>query len=138
MPGGKEQSPLNPTQYPQGPGGTFSSYQPVRMRHMASQTYRNGDRVQLQNDDWGTLVGRSEEAGAGQQAKVPKGQVGEVLGTHPSTGMVNVLYMNTPQVNRNGPMEPYGVAAWHFPSDLQLKNEIRAPGYNVPRSRPVA
>ncbi len=108
------------------------------MFRVSAITYQNGDRVELLNDDKGTYVGRSEQHGAGQEAPIPQGQIGEVLGTHPSTGMVNVLYMNTPEVNTNGPLEPFGVSAWHFPSFLKLRNDIRAPGFNVPRSRPVA
>lgn len=136
-PGGKPQTPLNPAQYPAGPGGTFSSWRPDKLRFVSAQTFVNGDRVQLGHDDVGTLVGRSEAHGAGQPYTVPSGRVGEVLGTHPSTGMVNVLYMGKDFEGR-GPMEPYGAAAWHFPSSLTLRNDIRAPGDNVPRSRPIA
>jgi hypothetical protein len=121
-------TPTNPIQYP---GGTFSKVAAME------QPYQNGDRVQLLNDDMGTLVGRSEAHGAGQQATVSKGSIGEVLGTDPVTNMVNVLHMG-PQFANRGPMEPYGVQAWHWPSDLKPRPDVRAPGPNVPRSRPLA
>lgn len=129
IPGGNPgPTPTNPIQYP---GGTFSHTCASR-RISVDQPFQNGDRVQLLNDDYGTLEGRSPEHGAGQPCPLKAGQVGEVLGTHPSTGMVNVLYMGKPWDN-NGPMEPYGASAWHFPSDLKLRNDIRAPGPAIRR-----
>jgi hypothetical protein len=107
------------------------------MAHVSAQTYQNGDRVELLNSDFGTLVGRSEAHGAGQQTPIAKGQIGEVLGTHPSTGMVNVLYAGKPFAG-NGEMMPWGATMWHLPSEIKLRNDVRAPGPNVPRSRPVA
>jgi hypothetical protein len=132
-PGGKPQTPLNPVQYPEGPGGTFSSWRPATVINvLAAQQYQNGDIVELQQPDWGTQVGRSEDHGAGQPFQIPAGQSGEVLGTHPSTGMVNVLYMGEPWDN-NGPMEPYGATAWHFPNYLKPRPDLKQPGPAIRR-----
>lgn len=121
IPGGNPgPTPTNPIQYP---GGTFS-----KVAHI------NGDIVQLLNDDYGTLVGRSEAHGAGQQTPIAAGQMGEVLGTHPSTGMVNVLYMGKP-FEQNGPLMPYGAQAWHFPSDVVARPDVKKPGPAIRRSR---
>lgn len=96
--------------------------------------HQNGDLVQLRSPDTGTLVGRSEAHGAGEPTSLVPGQVGEVLGTHPSTGMVNVLYMGKPW-DQNGPMEPYGATGWHFPSQLVARPDLRKPGPAIRRSR---
>lgn len=125
IPGGRGPSPTNPINYPAGPGGTFSS-----LRH--ADAFANGDRVQLRYNDTGTLVGRSEAHGAGQETPIKAGQLGEVLGTDPATGMVNVLYMGSPW-DQNGPMMPYGATGWHFPSYLVPRPDVRAPGPAIRR-----
>lgn len=117
---------LNPMQMP----GTYSSEQSATMQHMS---YENGDLVHLLNDDYGEQVGRSEEHGAGSTIHLPRGLVGEVLGTHPSTGMVNVLYSGKPW-EENGPMEPWGAQAWHFPSDLVPRPDLKKPGPAIRRT----
>lgn len=128
IPGAKGPTPTNPINYPAGPGGAFSS---VRQ---ADQAFTNGDIVQLRYDDTGTLVGPSEAHGAGQETTIKGGQLGEVRGTHPSTGMVEVLYMGSPW-DQNGRMMPYGATAWHYPSYLVPRPDVRPPGPAIRRPR---
>lgn len=138
VPGLRQPSPTNPIQYP---GGTFSSVQEDAwefgtMTVMADHPrqpdgFVNGNMVSTKVDDWGTYVGRSEEHGAGQPAKIPSGSVGEVLGQDPS-GMVNVLFENKITENM-GKLEPNGVVAWFFPSELTLRPDVRRPGPAVRR-----
>jgi hypothetical protein len=140
IPGLKGPTPTSPVANPTGPGGAFSSWRFARMEHVADDAFtgalplNNGDLVQLRYDDKGTLVGRSEEHGAGQDTAIGAGQVGEVLGTDPTTGMVNVLYMGSPW-DKNGPMEPYGATAWHFPSYVVPRPDLKRPGPALRRSR---
>jgi hypothetical protein len=144
VPGLRQPSPTNPVQYP---GGTFSAVQSSysdtltqdwafnvpHKEHYAAQPegFVNGNMVSTKVDDWGTYVGRSEEHGAGQPAKIPAGSVGEVLGQDP-TGMVNVLFENKITENM-GKLEPNGVVAWFFPSELALRPDVRRPGPAVRR-----
>jgi hypothetical protein len=97
-------------------------------------TYKNGDIVQLRYPDTGTLVGRSEEHGAGQDFDLSPGMLGEVLGTHPSTGMHNVLWMGKPFDN-NKEFEPYGAVGWHFPTYLIPRPDVKKPGPAIRRRR---
>jgi hypothetical protein len=132
VPGLRQPSPTNPIQYP---GGTFSSVQDDwefdTVQHMAA-TFTNGQIVSTKVDDWGTLIGRSEEHGSGQSVKIPKGSVGEVLGEDPTTGMVNVLFENKMTENM-GNLQPNGVVAWFFPSEVNIRMDIRPPGPAVRR-----
>lgn len=133
VPGLKQPSPTNPVQYP---GGTFSSVSDWDFGTMTvvSADLVNGQMVSTKYDDWGTWVGRSEEHGAGATAKVPKGSPGEVLGTDPTTGMVNVLFMNPATgVQEHGNFQPWGITAWFMPSELTLRPDIKPPGPAVKR-----
>jgi hypothetical protein len=135
VPGLRQPSPTNPVQYP---GGTFSSVQDDwefgSMAVMAAQPqgFLNGNMVSTTQDDFGQLIGRSEEHGSGQTVRIPKGSVGEVLGQDPTTGMVNVLFENK-MTEKMGPMEPNGVVAWFFASELRERPDIRRPGPAVRR-----
>jgi hypothetical protein len=123
IPGGKPgPTALNPLQFP---GGTYSRVSATGEAPM----YANGDRVQLLHDEHeATLLGDSEQHGAGQYTRVPAKSIGEVLGVHPATGLVNVLYSGK-QFENNGELMPWGAQAWHFPSSLKLRNDLRpAPG----------
>jgi hypothetical protein len=124
VPGQKPQTPLNPVQYP---GGTFSSI------HTSEQEFVNGMMVSNKQEDVGTLVGRSPEHGAGNQASIPQNSVGEVLGVDPTTGMVNV-YFAGPQAEA-GKMEPHGIVGWFFPQELAVRGDVRAPGPAIQRRR---
>jgi hypothetical protein len=137
VPGLRQPSPTNPVQYP---GGTFSSVQSdwefgtmtvVADFPKQPEGFVNGNMVSTKVDDWGTYVGRSEDHGAGQPAKIPAGSIGEVLGQDPS-GMVNVLFENK-ITEKMGPLEPNGVVAWFFPSELTLRPDVRRPGPAVRR-----
>jgi hypothetical protein len=124
VPGLRQPSPQDPIQYP---GGTFSSWQfPHQADIVPGMDFANMDMVQLKNEDQGTAVGRSEEHGAGGMVTIPKNSIGEVLGVDPVTKMVNVLYTGPQADNRQ--MEPWGSVAWHFPSDLVLRRDIKSPG----------
>lgn len=96
--------------------------------------FANGNMVSTKAEDWGTYVGRSEEHGAGQPAKILKGAVGEVLGQDPTTGMVNVLF-ETKMTDQMGNLEPNGIVGWFFPSELQLRPDVRRPGPAIRRKR---
>lgn len=123
VPGLRQPSPTNPTQYP---GGTFSK--------VAAQ-WINGTMVSTRRDDWGEWIGRSEEHGAGSPARIPAGSPGEVMGQDP-TGMVEVLFMNEATgVNEHGRMEPWGVKGWFFPSELVQRPDIKPPGPAIQRRR---
>jgi hypothetical protein len=154
IPGATPPTPTNPVQYPAGPGGTFSSVQnPWDVWHMSglddstdaspnadtptspNPVYRNGDLVQLRYPDTGTLVGRSEEHGAGQPTDLQPGMVGEVLGTHPTTGMHNVLWAGK-AFSQNKEFEPWGSVGWHFPSYLLPRPDMKKPGPAIRRVRP--
>jgi len=132
VPGLKQPSPTNPVQYP---GGTFSSWQfqasSDTMWHMSADLV-NGQMVSTKYEDWGTLIGRSEEHGSGQSIKIPAKSVGEVLGTDPVTKMVNVLFENKMTENM-GKLEPNGVVAWFLPSEIEYRPDIRQPGPAVKR-----
>lgn len=136
VPGLRQPSPTNPVQFP---GGTFSSVQTDdwnfdTLPRMAAQPegFVNGNIVSTKQEDWGTYIGRSEEHGSGQQAKIPAKSVGEVLGQDPTTGMVNVLFENK-MTEKMGPLQPNGVVAWFFPSELDLRPDVRRPGPAVRR-----
>lgn len=127
VPGLKQPSPTNPVQYP---GGTFSSWRSGTIDPMLV----NGQMVSTKQDDWGSFVGVSDAHGAGQPAKIKKGDVGEVLGTDPTTGMINVLFegRGTAQM---GNLEPHGITGWFFPSEIEHRPDVKAPGPAVRRQR---
>lgn len=139
VPGLRQPSPTNPVQYP---GGTFSKaltddwdFDRLGGVAIAAQPtgFINGNMVSTRHDDWGTWVGRSELHGAGTPAKIPRGSVGEVLGTDP-TGMVEVLFMNPAiSVNEHGRMEPWGATAFFFPSEIVERPDIKRPGPAIKR-----
>src|ERR1017187_1370515 len=118
VPGQKLQSPLNPIQ---NAGGTFS--------HVlsAGSEFSNGDIVQLKQEDVGQWVGLN----GGEPKTVPANSIGEVLGTHPTTGLVNVYYAGPAE--GNGPLEPHGVMAWHWPTDVIRRDDIKKPGPAIQR-----
>jgi hypothetical protein len=90
---------------------------------MSTETlFNEGDRVQLKNDDMGTWVGDSEAHGAGTQGKIPKNSIGEVMSIHPSTQMPYVFWTGPAKNNRELP--PPGLVAYHWPSDLILRNDL--------------
>lgn len=123
VPGLRQPSPTNPTQYP---GGTFSK---------VAANFVNGQMVSTRKDDWGEWVGRSDEHGAGSLAKIPAGSPGEVMGTDPA-GLVEVLFMNPATgVNEHGNMQPWGARGWFFPTELADRPDIKAPGPAIKRRR---
>lgn len=139
IPGLKGPTPTDPINMPAGPGGAFSSVQwrfadAGGVDDTDAPIYNNGDLVRLRYPDTGTLVGRSEAHGAGQSFNLAPGMVGEVLGVHPTTGMVNVLYMGKP-FDTNGELMPFGATAWHFPSYLAPSTN-RRPGPAIRRRMP--
>src|SRR5208282_3389555 len=113
VPGLKPQTPLNPMQ---NPGGTFS-----HVRESA-ETFVNGQLVRLKKEDIGQTVGLN----SGQTATIPANSVGEVLGTDP-LGLVNVLFSGKVAENW-GNLQPHGVAAWLWPSDIMLVENVQPPG----------
>jgi hypothetical protein len=122
VPGLRQPSPTNPIQYP---GGTFSKVAAV---------FTNGDMVQTRYDDVGTWVGRMENWDRGEQAHIPRGSVGEVLGS--SAGMVNVLFMNPAiGVQEHGNMQPFGATAWYLESELVPRPDMKKPGPAIQRRR---
>lgn len=126
VPGLKQPTPTNPVQYP---GGTFSSWRNARVA--APTGFTNGVIVSTNSDDWGEWQGRTRQ---GEKVHIPAGSPGEVLGTEPVTGMVNVLFMNKALgVQEHGEMQPWGATAWFFPSQLTLRPDIRPPGPAVKR-----
>ena len=132
--GGPGPSPTNPINYPQGPGGAFSSYDPATIRRVFSASqFTVGQQVQLLEDDVGTLVGRSEAHGAGKPTQLKAGQIGEVRGVDEVGGqtLVEVLFMDRYQ--RNKQMEPYGATATFWGNQLQPRNDIKAPGPAIVR-----
>lgn len=139
MPGQKPQTPLNPIQ---NAGGTFSSWNfdghntsaNISVVSAPPKNPVNGDMVSAKYDDWGTWQGRSDEHGAGSNAKVPAGSVGEVLGTDPTTGMINVLFTGK-QSEQKGEMGPWGITAWFLPSELHARSDVRKPGPAVRRRK---
>lgn len=116
VPGKKLPTPSDPIQYP---GGTFSS-----VRWSAERSFNEGDMVQLLKDDFGTGMGDPGYAGVGQQLPIPAGTVGEVRGVHAPTGMVEVFYNQGPFLQK-GQQQAMGATAWHFPSDLQRRPDLR-------------
>jgi hypothetical protein len=140
VPGLRQPSPTNPVQYP---GGTFSRVmdwefasdaEANRVVSAQPSGFQNGNMVSTIQDDWGTLIGRSEDHGSGQSIRVPAGSVGEVLGQDPTTQMVQVLFENK-MTEKMGPLEPNGVTAWFFPSELKERPDVRRPGPAVRRQR---
>lgn len=106
-PGGRPgPTPTNPLQYP---GGTFS--------HVAQQQYTNGQVVRLNVETVGKYEGRPESGMAGESVTIPAGSVGEVLGTDPVTGMVNILFMGK-QFETMGKLQPFGASAWCWQSEI--------------------
>lgn len=135
VPGLRQPSPTNPTQYP---GGTFSSWQLDKLSHMSADFnqqppgFQNGNIVSTKNEDWGTWSGKSEEHGAGSPAKIPANSIGEVLGQDPTTGMVQVLFMGD-LTKDHGPLMPYGAVGWFFPSELVERPDVQRPGPAIRR-----
>lgn len=137
VPGLRQPSPTNPTQYP---GGTFSSWQfesaTIESMDFNQQPkgFQNGNMISTKYDDWGVWVGKSEAHGAGARTKIPKGSIGEVLGQDPTTGMVNALFMGD-LVRDHGPLEPYGATAWFLPSEIVERPDVQRPGPAIKRRR---
>lgn len=131
VPGLKQPSPTNPVQFP---GGTFSHVE-ASWSGITAAEFVNGNMVSTRYEDWGEWVGRSSDHGAGERARIPANSPGEVLGQDPTTGMVNVLFMNQATgVNQHGKMEPWGITGWFMPSEL-VESKIRAPGPAIQRRR---
>lgn len=103
-------------------GGTFS--------HVAAeQSFTNGDMVRAKNDDIGTWVGLN----GGGPGPIKAGMIGEVLGTHATTGLVNVYYSQPAE--GNGPLQPHGVTIWHWPNEIDPAPGVRPPGPAIRRRR---
>jgi hypothetical protein len=85
------------------------------------------------HEDQGTAMGRSDAHGSGTPQTIPANSIGEVLGQDPSTGLVDVMF--TGPANENGPMEPYYVRGWFWPSDLTPRPDIPKPGPAIRRRR---
>ena len=132
VPGLRQPSPTNPTQYP---GGTFSKVEAAWNDERLSADFTNGKMVATKYEDWGEWQGRSEEHGAGERARIPAGSPGEVMGQDPATGMVQVLFMNEATgVNQHGKMMPWGIVGWFMPSEL-YDSKIKPPGPAIQRRR---
>lgn len=86
--------------------------------------FQNGNMVQLKQEDYGIAEGKSEAHGSGQQRLVPANSIGEVMGQDPVTKMVEVIY----PLHNSGPLEPYHVRMYHFPSEIIPRPDIRRPG----------
>lgn len=151
IPGLKGPTPTDPIALPAGPGGAFSSYQPwqttwslVSSEEDATMppvsptppptdfAWNNGQLVQLRYPDTATYVGRPESGLAGTQMDMNPGSVGEILGTHPGTGMVNVLWMGK-QFNKMKKLEPFGAQGWHFKHYLTPRPDMKPPGPAIRR-----
>lgn len=131
IPGGRPgPTPTDPIQYP---GGTFSSYRPARLLHMADQQYQNGQLVRTLQEDQGTMVGRPESGMAGEPVTIPRGAVCEVLGTDPTTAMVNILWMGK-SFDQMSYFQPFGATAWYWPSQVTPASDITPPGPAVRRT----
>ena len=119
VPGQKPQSPVNPVQ---NAGGTFS--------HIAKQEYNEGDMVQLKDTE---PNGIWQGLGGGGSGIIPKNSIGQVEGTHPTTGLVEVYYPGP--ASKHGPNEPHGITAWHWPEDLIPRPDIPPYGSATTRRR---
>jgi hypothetical protein len=100
--------------------------------HTAQQQYQNGDLVRLRQETMGNYQGRPESGMAGQSVTIPAGSVGEVLGTDPSTQLVNILFMGK-QFDQMSYYEPYGATCWCFNSEVTPSSN-RVPGPAVRRT----
>ena len=143
VPGLRQPSPTNPTQYP---GGTFSSWsfkdEDGIMEFVSADFnqqpsgFQSGNMVSTKADDWGTWVGKSEDHGAGSPAKIPARSVGEVMSQDPTTGMVQVLFMDSKLgVQEFGKLMPYGATAWFFPTELEERPDVQRPGPAIKRRK---
>jgi hypothetical protein len=99
-----------------------------------AQPLKSGDLVQLRYPDTGVLQGRSEAHGAGQETDLQPGQIGEYMGTEPSTGMHTVLWMGK-QWDNNKEFEPWGAMGTHFQSYLLPRPDLPPPGPAIRRRR---
>jgi len=154
IPGLKGPTPTDPVAIPAGPGGAFSSVRtawdfgwtfeagafdevdvpPSPLGQTTTPPYSNGDLVRLRYPDTANYVGRPESGMAGQEMTMEPNSVGEVLGTEPSTGMVNVLWMGK-QFDQMGEKQPFGATGWHFQHYLTPETNSRPPGPAVRRAR---
>ena len=114
VPGEKQPTPADPIQ---NRGGTFSS---------VTSALKNGDMVQIKNEDIGTWVGIN----GGGEGRIPRNSIGEVLGVDP-TGMINVYFAGP--ASSNGKLEPHGITAWVFPSEIIERPDVRPGGPAVRR-----
>jgi hypothetical protein len=134
VPGLRQPSPTNPVQYP---GGTFSSVQDDwefgSMAVMAAHSLKASQRQHGQHDS-GRLrpVDRSLRRARLRSDRSDPEAAWAKSGARPDTGMVNVLFENK-MTEKMGPMEPNGVVAWFFPSELRERPDIRRPGPAVRR-----
>jgi hypothetical protein len=96
------------------------------MEHMSAD-FVNGDMIVNKEQTHGTAVG----LGAGEQVMIPKNSVGEVLGTDPTTGMVNAYFAGP--MGERGKLEPHGATAWFFAGEVVARPDIRPPGPSVKR-----
>lgn len=129
IPGGKPQTPLNPIQNPGVPGigGTFSSVEDDILSRVSAEGFTNGDMISNKKQEWGTAVGLN----GGEQVSIPANSIGEVLGTDPTTGMVQAYFAGP--MGERGNMEPHGVTAWFFPGEVMAQPTVRPPGPAVRR-----
>lgn len=139
VPGQKPQTPLNPVQ---NAGGTFSRTEISRAilegpatiqrsgrTHIAEETYVNGQMVQLLHENVGEAVGLN----GGSPMTISINSIGEVLGTDPTTGLVDV-YFAGPAAS-NGPLEPHGCHCWLWPNEIKLRPDVVPPGPAIKKRR---
>lgn len=128
IPGVIGPTPEGPIQNPgsqDGMGGTFSKVIESDDSFVKQPDgFQNGNLVQLKNADYGIAEGKSEAHGSGQYREVPANSIGEVMGQDPTTGMVEAIY----PLHNSGPLEPYHVRMYHFPSEVTLRPDLKRPG----------
>jgi hypothetical protein len=92
--------------------------------HFGAAEFNNSDMVRLNEDEYGVAEGKSEAHGAGSYRLVTKNSIGEVLGTDPTTGWVDVIF----PIHDAGPMEPYHIRALVEPGQLTPMPNVKKPG----------